>query len=150
MTSIKRTDSTDPDFKSLVALLDAELKLRDGADNAFYSQFNKIDMIRNAVVFYEDGKPVGCGAFKPFEEGSVEIKRMYVVPGSRGRGVAVAVLNELEAWAAELQYSGCVLETGKRQPEAIRLYEKSGYKKMPNYGQYANIDNSICMSKTLK
>lgn len=150
MTSIKRTDSTDPDFKSLVALLDAELKLRDGADNAFYSQFNKIDMIRNAVVFYEDGKPVGCGAFKPFEEGSVEIKRMYVVPGSRGRGVAAAVLNELEAWAAELQYSSCVLETGKRQPEAIRLYEKSGYKKMPNYGQYANIDNSICMSKTLK
>lgn len=150
MTSIKRTDSADGDFKRLVARLDDELKERDGSDNAFYAQFNKLDMIRNAVVQYIDGKPVACGAFKPYNNDSVEIKRMYVLSENRGKGVALNILKELENWAAELGYSGCVLETGKRQPEAIRLYEKSGYNRIPNYGQYANMDNSVCMSKKLK
>lgn len=150
MITLKRTDSADPDFISLVALLDEELRVRDGADNAFYAQFNKIDMIRNAVVCYSNGQPVGCGAFKPYDKDAVEIKRMYVLPESRGSGVAVRVLKELESWAAELNYTRCVLETGKKQPEAIRLYEKSGYSRIPNYGQYANVENSICMNKNLK
>lgn len=150
MITLKRTDSADPDFISLVALLDEELRVRDGADNAFYAQFNKIDMIRNAVVCYSNGQPVGCGAFKPYDKDAVEIKRMYVLPESRGSGVAVRVLKELESWAAELNYTRCVLETGKKQPEAIRLYEKSGYLRIPNYGQYANVENSICMNKNLK
>ncbi|MBL7700038.1 MAG: GNAT family N-acetyltransferase [Chitinophagaceae bacterium] len=149
MTSIKRTDSADADFQSLVKLLDEELRIRDGSENAFYAQFNKIDMLKNAVVLYMYGKPVACGAFKPFGKGAVEIKRMYVLPEYRGRNIAGQILRELEDWAGELQYSGCVLETGKRQPEAIRLYEKSGYERIPNYGQYANVENSVCMSKNL-
>jgi GNAT superfamily N-acetyltransferase len=150
MISFKRTDSTDADFKFLVALLDEELKLRDGSDNSFYAQFNKIDMINNAVVLYVNDTAVACGAFKPFEADAVEIKRMYVLPDHRGKGIAVRVLKELETWAAELNFSVCVLETGKRQPEAIRLYEKSGYNFIPNYGQYANVENSVCMSKKIR
>jgi GNAT superfamily N-acetyltransferase len=74
---------------------------------------------------------------------------MYTVPAFRGQGIAAAVLNALEQWAAELSYESCVLETGKRQPEAIALYKKSGYIIIPNYGQYAGVENSVCFRKTL-
>ena len=80
----------------------------------------------------------------------MEIKRMYTSPGSRGTGIATKILTELEVWATELSYERCVLETGKRQPEAIRLYTKSGYQQIPNYGQYVGIENSICFEKELK
>lgn len=149
MLHLIRTDSDHPDFRALVRLLDQDLHVRDGAEHAFYAQFNKVDAIRHVVVAYLDAEPVGCGAFKPFEADAVEIKRMFVQPGHRGRGIAQAVLTELEGWAQELGYTGCVLETGKKQPEAIRLYQKSGYQLMPNYGQYIGVDNSVCMQKAV-
>ncbi len=150
MLRLKRTNSDDADFRQLVRLLDADLAVRDGEDHAFYAQFNKVDSIRHAVVIYENDQPVGCGAFKPFDENSVEIKRMYVLPTNRGFGIAAAILTELEAWAAELGYTRCVLETGKKQPEAIALYSKSGYAVIPNFGQYAGVENSVCFEKLLK
>ena|SRR5687768_2806672 len=150
MIEIIRTDSTNNDFVRLVTLLDADLKIRDGEDHIFYSQFNKIENIKNALVAYKDKKAIACGAFKPFSENSVEIKRMFVLNDLRNQGIAQQVLFELEKWASELKYQSCVLETGKNQPEAIRLYEKSGYKSIPNYGQYANIENSVCMKKDLE
>ncbi len=147
--TIRRTDSSDPDFRELVALLDAELAERDGDEHPFYAQFNKIDLIRHAVVATVDGEAVGCGAYKPYEGDIVEIKRMFVRPRGRGKGIAVAILAELERWAREEGYSSAVLETGFKQPEAIRLYEKSGYVRIPNYGQYAGVANSLCMRKDL-
>jgi putative acetyltransferase len=128
-------------------MLDADLKVRDGEQHDFYNQFNAITHIRNAIVAYQDRVPVGCGAFREFSDDAVEIKRMYVKPEYRGRGVAKAVLGKLEQWAAESGFKTCVLETGKNQPEAIRLYEKSGYKRIPNYGQDEKIENSVCMEK---
>jgi putative acetyltransferase len=74
---------------------------------------------------------------------------MYTLPEFRGKGIAAMVLHELEKWAAELSFEKCVLETGKRQPEAIGLYTKSGYKTIPNYGQYARIENSVCFEKAI-
>lgn len=145
-----RTDSNNPDFIKLVALLDADLKIRDGEEHDFYHQFNKIDMIRNAVVCYADEVPVACGAFKPYADGAVEIKRMYVLPELRGNGLGALVLAELEKWAAELNYTRCVLETGKKQPEAIALYTKAGYNYIPNYGQYEGVENSVCMAKKIE
>jgi len=79
----------------------------------------------------------------------MEVKRMFVTPTSRGKGVASIILKELEAWAVELNVSKCVLETGKRQPEAIRLYTKNAYCIIPNYGQYENVENSVCFEKIL-
>jgi GNAT superfamily N-acetyltransferase len=146
--AIARTDSDDPAFRELVVLLDRDLRERDGEEHSFYAQFNKIDLIRNAVVAYLDGEAVGCGAFKEYELGAVEIKRMFVKPEHRGKRIAAQVLTELEGWAGELGYSEFVLETGKKQPEAIRLYQRSGYQLIPNYGQYAGIENSVCMKKT--
>jgi GNAT superfamily N-acetyltransferase len=149
MTKIIRTDSDNHDFIELVRRLDADLAERDGNDHSFYAQFNKIDKIRHAVVAYEDGQPMGCGAMKEYSPNSMEVKRMYTLPVGRGKGIASKVLKELEIWAAELSYGRCMLETGKRQPEAIALYKKNGYKIIPNYGQYAGIENSICFEKEM-
>lgn len=149
MASLLRTDSENPDFVSLVKLLDTDLAIRDGNDHSFYAQFNKIDMIRHAVVAYEDDVPVACGAIKEFEPGAMEVKRMYTLPAHRGKRIAATVLAELEKWAAEMNYHRCVLETGKKQPEAIALYQRCGYVIIPNYGQYAGIENSVCFEKVL-
>jgi GNAT superfamily N-acetyltransferase len=146
---IVRTSSDNPDFKELVKLLDAELAERDGADHPFYAQYNKIDKIKFAVVAYENGKPVSCGAIKEYSNDTMEIKRMYTLPESRGRGIAAKVLSDLENWTKELSFERCILETGKKQPEAIALYKKNGYKLIPNYGQYAEVENSLCFKKEL-
>lgn len=150
MIHLLRTDSSNPDFQKLVTLLDADLKIRDGEDHAFYSQYNKIQAIKHAVVAYQDDEPVGCGAIKEYEPGTMEVKRMYVSEDKRGSGIASAVLKELEIWAAKLGYSKCILETGINQPEAIALYKKNNYSIIPNYGQYTGIENSICFEKILE
>jgi GNAT superfamily N-acetyltransferase len=149
MISLKRTDSDDIDFKKLVVLLDQNLKIRDGEDHLFYNQFNKTDKIKHVIVFYENDIAVGCGAFREKESDTVEIKRMYVHPDHRKKGIASQVLKALELWAAEIKYPYTVLETGKKQPEAIALYQKSGYSIIPNYPPYEKMDNSVCMKKTL-
>jgi len=149
MLHFKRTDSSDTDFQSLVVLLDKDLAIRDGDDHAFYDQFNKITHIKHSVVCYSDSKPVACGAFKQYADDTVEIKRMFVLPEYRGRGLGAQVLQELEAWAQELDYKTCILETGKKQPEAIALYRRSGYRITKNYGQYEHVENSVCMKKAL-
>lgn len=150
MITIKRTNSGDSDFQNLVRELDKELAIRDGEEHAFYAQYNKIDAIQHVVVAYENNLPVACGAIKAFDENSMEIKRMFVPFKNRGKGIASVVLAELENWTAELGYEKCVLETGLKQPEAIRLYEKNSYEKIPNYGQYIEMENSICFEKILK
>lgn len=149
MITLRRTDSDDEDFKALVKRLDADLALRDAADHGFYSQFNKIDKIRHAVVCYENDLAIGCGAIKAFSDEATEVKRMYVSPDGRNKGIATRVLTELEDWAREMGYAKCVLETGKRQPEAIALYEKNGYLRTSNYGQYVGVENSVCFEKNL-
>jgi putative acetyltransferase len=146
---IIRTNSDNQDFQALVKFLDKDLAIRDGEEHAFFAQFNKLDSIKNVIVVYQNETPVGCGAFKHFDAETVEIKRMFVLLEHRGKGIAVEVLRELENWAIEEKYQFAVLETGYKQPEAIRLYEKSDYKIIPNYGQYIGIENSVCMKKTL-
>lgn len=150
MIIIVRTDSQNQDFISLVRQLDAYLAITDGDEHAFYDQFNKIQNIKNVLVLYENQIPVGSGAIKEFSEGIMEVKRMFVVPEYRGKGIAAKILAGLETWAFEMGYSKCVLETGKRQVEAVALYKKCGYHIIPNYGQYIGMDNSLCFEKKLE
>lgn len=150
MFKIIRTNSTHPDFINLVKNLDADLAVIDGGDHSFYAQFNKIDSIKHTVVAYQDNEPLACGAIKAFSPNTMEVKRMYTATKSRGKGIATQVINELEKWAAELGYEKCILETGKRQPDAIALYQKNGYSITPNYGQYVGVENSVCFEKVLK
>ena len=133
----------------MVALLDADLAKSDGEDSAFYAQFNGIEHLNQTVVFYFDNIPVACGAFKRFDATSVEVKRMFVQPDYRGKGIASNVLKALEEWAKEIGYTTCVLETGLRQPEAIALYKKNNYQIIPNYPPYLGIENSVCFKKRI-
>jgi GNAT superfamily N-acetyltransferase len=144
-----RTTPEDADFGKLVQLLDEELALRDGELHPFYARFNRLEGIRNVVLFLSDGSAVGCGALRRFDDDTVEIKRMFVRSEFRGKGIGAKILAELESWASELGYSAAVLETGKKQPEAIRLYQKSGYEIIPNFGPYAKTENSMCMKKKI-
>ena len=147
MMKIIRTDAKNPDFIRLISELDAYLKVTDGEDHEFYNQFNGLDNIKNVVIAYKDKQAIGCGAFKKFDDETAEIKRMYVKINHRGYGIAQAILNSLELWALEKDFKKCILETGDRQIEAIKFDFKSGYIRIANYGQYAQMDNSNCFEK---
>jgi GNAT superfamily N-acetyltransferase len=149
MITLIQTNSEHDDFISLVKNLDHELAIRDGAEHGFYAQFNKIDKIKYVIIAYKDGAAVGCGSIKEYDADSMEVKRMYVNPELRSHGIATLILKALENWAEALGYKSCVLETGKKQPEAISLYTKNGYIIVPNYGQYQGIENSVCFQKNL-
>lgn len=145
-----KLSNTHEDFCALTHALDAELGVRYGKEQALYDQHNVIDPIETALVGYEDDLPVACGCFKKIDDKTVEIKRMFVSPTYRRRGFSSQILRALEAWAAELGFSEARLETGKGQPEAIALYTKMGYAVIPNYGPYVGMENSVCMSKTVR
>ena len=149
MCTIKRTNSDNLDFQALILELDKDLAIKNGETNDFFAQYNKIDLIQNVVFAYEGDKAVGCGAMKKYENGVMEIKRMFVPIEKRGKGIAGKILTELQVWAKELGYRKCVLETGDKMIEAIGLYNKSKFKIIPNYGQYANIKSSICFEKEI-
>lgn len=149
MIEVIRTNSNTKDFINLVKELDAYLKTTDGDEHEFYNQFNGINVLKHVVVAYSDSIPVGCGAFKTFNDSKVEIKRMYTSPEYRGNGIASKILDALEHWAKELGYAACILETGKRQQEAVAFYKKKNYKIISNYGQYIGMDNSLCFEKEI-
>jgi len=144
-----RTDATNPAFRELVALLDAELAERDGPQHGFYHQFNGLEGLDRVVLADHDGQWVACGAMKEFGEDALEVKRMYTRVPFRGQGLAGAVLEELDRWAAEAGFIRLVLETGRRQPEAISFYGKHGFQKIENYGPYVGVANSVCFEKSL-
>ncbi len=149
MYTLKRTNSDDPDFQKLVTELDLDLAIRDGEEHAFFAQFNKIDSIKFVVLAYENGRAAGCGAIKEYAKNTMEVKRMYVLPEERGKGIASFILNELEKWGQELSCKRFILETGIKQPEAIALYKKNSYTRIPNYGQYDGVASSVCFEKKL-
>ena len=147
--TILRTTSKNKDFLKLVLALDAFLKVLDGDEHMYYAQLNKTNLLKNVVICYENNIPVGIGAFKEFDSKTVEIKRMYTVPESRGKGIASKIIQELELWAKEENYSVSILETGYKQADALYLYQKLGYTIIENYGQYKGVENSVCMKKLL-
>ncbi len=149
MFSTQRTNSLHIIFKELIVLLDKFLEKRDGEEHLFYDQFNKLDDIKNAVICFDSKEAIGCGSFKKYDNKTVEIKRMFVKPNHRGKGAATLVLKELEKWAKENNYFSAVLETVKDLPEGIAIYIKNGYTLIPNFGQYKNIEKSVCIHKNL-
>jgi putative acetyltransferase len=146
--SLRRSDSSDPAFAALVRDLDADLWRRYGDVQAQYAPHNRIDPV-GVVIAERAGVAVGCGAMKPFDDGGVELKRMFVAPSARRTGVGMAVVGALEAWARELGHARIVLETGTLQHEAIGLYERLGFARIPAFGPYVDLPASICMAKLL-
>jgi putative acetyltransferase len=144
-----RTTADDPRFTQLVKLLDRDLAIRDGEDADFYAQYNHVDLSFKVVLVIENDIPVSCGAMKPFDENTMEVKRMYTRDAARGKGFAQRILSEIEAWARALNYQRLVLETGIHQPEAIALNKKYGFQIIDNYGQYAAVETSYCFEKSI-
>lgn len=144
-----RTNSGNKDFQRLAAALDADLRIRDGENHAFYARLNKIDFLENVLMAYQNDRAAGCGAIRHCAAASIEIKRMYVVPDQRRQGIAQFILKNLEDWTLALHCQKCVLETGSNQPEAISFYKKNGYAVIPSFGLYKGSSNSICFEKNL-
>jgi len=151
MSVFVRVSTTHPDFLLLVEALDSELWQRYPDIEHQYAPFNNVKTNAHAIVVYDETGPIGCGCLRPMQEaGVVEIKRMYVAPACRNRGIGKQILVHLEMWAVEQGFVQAKLETAKRQPEAIAAYEHSGYAAIPNYEPYVNMPESICMAKMLR
>lgn len=101
------------------------------------------------LVARDNGRPVGCGAIRLNDATTAEVKRMYVEPDQRGRGVGRAVLASLEAAARQFGARRLVLETGSYSPDALALYRGAGFTQIDCWGEYATSPTSICMEKTL-
>ena len=101
------------------------------------------------LVAFVGGHPVGCGAVRRLGAGTAELKRMYVDPETRGRGVGHAILNALESEARALDAERLVLEAGDRQLEAMSLYRRCGFRPIPPFGEYVDSPLSVCMEKRL-
>ena len=149
MLSLKRTNSENADFKTLVASLDRDLWDRYNDLQSQYVEHNVLNFIETVVIAYQDAMPIGIACFKKIDSDTVEIKRMYVSPEGRGNGIAYAILKELEAWAKDSGFNASVLETGTLQPEAINLYKKAGYSITENYEPYVGMSESICFRKNI-
>lgn len=147
MIRLVKSKSNHPDLISLVKELDAYLKVTDGEDHEFYNQFNGLENIDHCLIAYHNEEPVGCGALKRIDDETAEIKRMYLRPNYRGKGIANSIIFELEKWAKSLGYHRLILETGDRQIAAVKFYCKMGYQKISNYGPYLEMENSNCFEK---
>lgn len=140
------SNSDHPDFKYLTKLFDEYLVDIDGEQKDFFTHFNN-KYLENVLIVYEDDQVVGCGGYKEHTPNTVEIKRMFVHPEHRKKGIANLILNTIEDWAKQKGYQNFILETSPKLTNAISLYEKKGYKLIPNYDQYIGVENSICMKK---
>jgi putative acetyltransferase len=146
-------ESADPggeDARRLLDQLDCELV-------RLYGEEGKTDFLPDDarvpggifLVARLEGRPVGCGALRPMADGAGEVKRMFVEPGTRGRGVGRRIIGALEGSARRVGYSRLRLETGTRQPEAVRMYQRAGYGQIDNYGNYAGNPLSRCFEKAI-
>jgi putative acetyltransferase len=149
---VTAVDPRSPEALELIRALSAELERRyDYADDGS-GHFSPEDALTPRSVFLigrVEGRAVACGAFRQLEGDIAEIKRMFVVPDCRGRGYSKAILTELERLARQDGYAAVRLETAERQPEAIHLYQRSGYQRIPNFGIYADSKRSVCFEKRL-
>lgn len=146
-----RSNGEDDDFVENCRLLDEDLDRRVGKviQRDKYQQFNTLDKIKECIIVYADGKPVGAGAIRPYDEESIELKRVFVKQEAQGKGIGTELVKQLIAWSKELGYKRMILETGVLLEEATHVYQKLGFEVIPNYGPYENMPESLCMAKKL-
>ncbi len=149
MITFIRTTFSNPDLQQLIVELDKEFAVRYPFIENIRVPFNLLNESARVVIAYDLSTPIACGAFRPMDETTIEIKRMYTVPSYRNQGIGKKVLLELERWARREGFNISLLETGVNQPEAITAYEKSGYTRIPNFPPYVDVKESICMRKYL-
>jgi GNAT superfamily N-acetyltransferase len=139
-----------PDAQALRALQRAEIAERYGTPDSEPGTAPSSDDIALFVLARDaDGTAVGCGGLRPLDDLAGEVKRMYVRPERRGSGAAALILAALEDWARERGWKALRLETGDRQPDAVRFYTRSGYTPIPPFGAYADEPSSLCFERVL-
>jgi GNAT superfamily N-acetyltransferase len=146
-----RTDGTNPDFRDLCRLLDENLDELVGAkfQRSQYAQYNTLEHIHNVIVCYDNDTAIAAGSFKKYDDTTAELKRVFVRKEYRGQGIARELVSSLEQWAVSYGYAAMVLETGVPLVAAMTLYRSLGYVIIPNYGQYKDMKDSVCMRKVL-
>lgn len=151
MLEYKRTNGKNKDFIENCRRLDADLDQRVGKEiqRSKYEKYNQLDKINKAIVVYENDVLVGAGSIRYYDEKDVELKRIYVSPAFRGQGIGTKLVSLLIEWAKELGYQRVVLETGEKLAESVALYKKLGFERIPNYGPYENMPESLCMAKNI-
>lgn len=147
----RESNGSDADFVLLCGALDESLDELVGKkfQRSAYAQYNLRDDIHDVILAYEGSVPVACGSYKRYDDERAELKRIYVSPALRSHGLGAQIVARLEEKAKRQGYRCCILETGAPLKAACHLYQKLGYRVIPNYGQYTDMPNSICMSKTL-
>ena len=145
------TDGENPDFITLCNQLDSALDEIAGGnfERCQYEKYNQRDNIHDVIVVYQSNEPVACGAFKMYDEEHAELKRLFTCPSHRNMGLGMELVRRLEAKAKIKGYKFCILETGRPLEAACHVYQKAGYKSIPNYGQYACMTDSICMERKI-
>ncbi|MGN0563993.1 MAG: GNAT family N-acetyltransferase [Candidatus Heritagella sp.] len=146
-----RTNGKNRDFVENCRLLDMDLDRRVGKEiqRDKYNAYNQLDKIQEAMVVYAGNTPIGAGAIRRYSGTEAEIKRMFVRPEYQGRGIGTELVRLLLGWAEELGYKRVILETGERLEAACAVYRKLGFEKIPNYGPYVNMPESVCMGRDL-
>lgn len=145
------TDGNNKDFIELCHMLDNFLNELVGGERnrAQYIPYNKLDDIHDVIVAYDGDVPVGCASFKKYDEENAEVKRVFIKSQYRGMGISKTLMSMLEERARKQGYKYLILESGEPLVAAMALYAKLGYKVIPNYGQYKDMPESICMRKKL-
>lgn len=145
------TDGGNSDFIELCHDLDSFLnELVGGEENrAEYIPYNQLDDIHDVIIAYDDDIPVGSASFKKYDDESAEVKRVFIKQEYRGKGISNKLMELLENVAREQGYRYLILESGEPLVAAMALYRKIGYEVIPNYGQYKDMPDSICMKKKL-
>lgn len=139
-----------PDALAMIRELDAYLLQLYPSENVYILDLSKLTAENGLfLVGYLAGKPVACGAIVKLADSIGEIKRVYVRPETRGQGLSKQVMARLEAEARNMGLHTLRLETGDGQPEALGLYHRLGYRRIPNFGEYIGDPLSVCMEKTL-
>jgi len=139
----------DPAGEALRGAQQAEIAVRYGVPDSEPGPKPTAGDITVFLVAFDGDEAVGCGGLRTLDDAHGEIKRMYVIPERRGSGVSTTILSALEEEARSRGWTRLVLETGDQQPDAIRLYEREGYSRIPNFGYYADSELSICYEKVL-
>jgi putative acetyltransferase len=140
------------DAKRLIAALDAGLSELYTPEQRFGPNLKAqhLEAGRGTFLVARDReRAVGCGAIRLIDNTTAEVKRMYVVPEQRGKGVGRTVLASLEAAAQQLGARRLVLETGIHSPEALALYRRAGFRQIACWGEYLTSTTSVCMEKIL-
>lgn len=149
--TLKQINYDDQDFLMLCTELDSFLNLAIGGEDKRekYKKFNHADTMDFVLAAYENDVPVGCGALRKYSEEEIEVKRVFVREAYRGRNIGGVILEGLLMQAQKMGFRKVILETGEFLDRSVRLYRRFGFRKIENYGAYAQMKESLCMGRVL-